>query len=160
MVDQPSASFFSFLPLVFGYSFLSAVLKSSRSQSEVAFLCAHFRIKRLCKGHLCVLSPRVHCLSLPRLAIQCVIHSTLCFLLCYFRFNSLGLQIPFKLFNAFSNLVLSLLQLLLGLLVIFIRLGEVKLELGCLTFPLDTHVCLPILNSFRKPLLHKPSIAL
>lgn len=104
--------------------------------------------------------PRIDSGSLPRLAIQSVCNSTVSLLLSYFSFNTLSLEIFFKILDTFGHLVLSLLKFLLSMFIVFICLCKVEFELGCLTLSFHIHVDLPVLNPFSKPFFHEASIAL
>lgn len=116
-------------------------------------------IERLGKSHLPALT-QTDGSRFPGVAAQSLVDSLVSIFDFYVSADTLGQQVLFKLSDAIVHLILSLLQLVLGHFVVFLSLDEVKFKLSGLPSAFHLHVCFPILNTLRQPLLHETGISL
>ena len=116
-------------------------------------------IEGLGKSHLTALT-QTDGSRFPGVAAQSLVDG----LVCIFDFDvsadTLGQQVLFKLSDAIVHLILSLLQLVLGHFVVLLSLSKVEFKLSGLSGAFHLHVCFPILNALRQPLLHEAGISL
>lgn len=76
------------------------------------------------------------------------------------RLDTLLLEILLKLINTFNYLIIRGVDLSHRVLLELVGLLVLELKSLSLSFFLDHHVLLPILDSFPQPLLHEPSVPL
>ena len=160
MANKAPSALLTLLAGGFGERFLGALLQAGAFEGESARLGrhghAHGALAHRGTGpHRASPQPR-----LSALHVETVGDGPLRIVLGDTRVDTIRLQGGLERVDTVGDLILGILQLLLGYVVEFLSLFEVELQLFALTVALPLLVLLPVLDTLLVPFLHETCVAL